>query len=152
MSDFGKALFSGSKFLFWAIVPLVSLFGLLLLNSLINFLITAQWHGALLVAILEGAFVLLGVSLWNPKRFWVASRVLTAIVFLVTLTFFLSQVLFGEKSLKSLTMWEIISGEPPADILRGFIFVGVPCLLYTGWGLWEFKEIKDMYLRKQINK
>lgn len=142
MSDFGKTLFSGSKFLFWAIVPLISLFGLLLLISLITLLINEQWRSASVVALLEFSFVLLGLSLWSPKKFWVASRLLTAIVFLFMLLWFLDEVVFGEKSLRSLTVWELIKGDPPANVLKGFIFVGIPCLLYTCWGLWKFKELK----------
>lgn len=58
------------------------------------------------------------------------------------LVWFLDEVVFGEKSLKNLTVWELIKGDPPANVLKAFVFVGIPCLLYTCWGIWKFKELK----------
>jgi len=142
MSDFGRALFSGSKFLFWAIVPLISLIGLLLLNALFTFSVAGEWRVVFLIVLLELSFVLLGVSLWNPKKFWIASRALTAVVFLVILALLLHQIMFGERSLLSLTTLEMINGDPPANIFKAFLFVGIPCFLYTCFGLWKLREVK----------
>jgi hypothetical protein len=145
VSDFGKTLFSGSRFLFWAIVPLISLFGFLLLPSIITEIENRKWLIAAVDATLVFSFVVLGFSLWNPKRFWLATRLVTAIVFVTVLVIFFSEVVFGEKSLRSLSVWEIINGEPPSNVFKAFIFVGIPCLLYTCRGIWGFKELRNRH-------
>src|SRR4051794_8841077 len=119
MSGFGNTLFSGSRFIFWSLGPVLLLGGL-------AFLGLAAWPppGAGLTsrigAALLGLFCLICVPvLYNPARFWVASRVVTGTVFLAYLAYFISD---------------------PLKATRGLLVIGLPCLWWTLFGRFSLRH------------
>lgn len=123
--NFGEALFSGSRFIFWALSPFLLLFAAVMT-------LTSDWASpvsTILVVACDAVSVLLILALYSPKRFWWAARGATAIVFLAYAEFLVETLL-------SPTRWRIgpPSSESPITALKGFSVIGIPCLLYTVLG------------------
>lgn len=121
MSVVIKHLSSGSRFLFWGIVPLG---GLML--GLVTFM-THDWTltRALVFGVLDLTFLLLALALYNPKRFsWVLGIVLM-LIFLWYCFYVVDQFFFSGHPVR----WPSSQGEvSPINALRGLLFIGLPAL------------------------
>jgi hypothetical protein len=125
VSQFGKTLFSGSRFIFWTLAPFLILFAILTPLSITG------WNATrvVLIIVLDAAALLLVVGLYNTKRFWWALRGVTAIVFFAYLGYLIDELIYGHITLKGL-----LSGDSPLEVIRTFVGVGIPCVLYTLMG------------------
>jgi hypothetical protein len=71
------------------------------------------------------------VTLIDAKRFWWGMRLVTFIIFATYLSYLLYEFAWSGKVLEITTS----RGEAsPFNSVLGFLFFGVPCLLYTFWG------------------
>jgi Ca2+/Na+ antiporter len=127
MSEFGKTLFSGSRFLFWTMASVIGIF-LITMPFLIP-----EWTPAVIGLMVS--FYLAGIALLlalvNPSRFAWAKRVLTSVVFLAYLVYAVTELRENQ--------WQL--GRPgsqsdanPVNALRGLIIIGIPCLVFTCLG------------------
>jgi hypothetical protein len=121
MARFGDVLFSGSRFIFWALCPFLVFFivGMPLL-------VDDWWPwSSFLVFMLDAIAALFLLALYDVKRFWWAARATTAVVFLLCVLLFVHDVLEGKP-------WRF--GARPGNLvgeLLGLLTVGLPCLRYT---------------------
>lgn len=117
MSRFGITLFSGNHFMFWSLGPILLVSGLILLGLAVWVFPSGGQTSRLGIAFL-GLFCLLCVPvLYDPIRFWLASRVVTGVVFLAYLWYFISEWLWHSS--------DFGLGKPR----------GVPTPLNATWGL-----------------
>lgn len=134
MNDFGKTLFSGSRFIFWSLAPFLILFAIVMPFSV------AGWTATkiILVGSSDIAALLLVLGLWNPNRFGWALRGVAAVVFGICLTAVIEELFFSGKRF---TVGEIVSGDAQPGALKGFVFLGTSCLVYTLFG--EFSSVRE---------
>ena|SRR2546430_6590438 len=134
MSRFGQTLFSGSRFTFWSLAPILALSAVLL-----PFL-AGKWtvSSFFFVVPIEALFVALILALFNPQRFWWATRSVTGIVFCLYLDYAIEEVFLSGKG------WEVGFGSraeaSPLNAILGFIVIGLPCLWYTLFGRFSLKR------------
>lgn len=133
MPIFGQALFGGSPFIRWTVGPLVIAF---LLGM--TFVIT-DWN--LKVALMIAGFYALGIplviGLFIPRYGRVAFRAVASLVFLV-----FSVCLFLELREHN---WRFVGSKSPGDpspvsMLRGFIIVGLPSLIFAIRGRFTWRN------------
>lgn len=124
MSQFGETLFGGSRFIFWALAPFLVAFMILMP------LLTTSWNMTRIILLLgmEAISLLLLVGLYNPRRFWWALRGVALLVFCSYLAYLIDGL---RQHGDQLNFRSFLSGEPVWDIIKAFIGVGIPCLLYT---------------------
>lgn len=93
MSKFGEVLFSGSRFIFWALSPFLLLF------AVVMPLMMDSWSAAsiVLVSALDASALLLVLMLFDSKRFWWAGRGVTGIVFLAFLAYLADEIQSGKR-------------------------------------------------------
>jgi hypothetical protein len=139
MSHFGKTLFNGSRFIFWALGPVLTLFAIVLP------LYIPKWsiETAIVVIGVDAGVILLVVGLYNTKKFWWALRGVTAIVFFAYLAYLLDEFIRGHFTLAGL-----FTGDLPVEVLKTFIQIGIPCLLYALIG--KFSRTKSEGRVEQI--
>jgi hypothetical protein len=137
MGEFGKTLFSGSKFIFWALAPFIVIF-LLMMTILMPILIPKWnlWIGILIaVAWVVGISLIIGMS--NPTRFSWAFRIVTAMVFVL----YLGYALYELKEHNWRLVRPYSTGESnPVNALLGLTIIGIPCLIYTILGRLTFRR------------
>jgi hypothetical protein len=125
LARFGEVLFSGSRFVFWALSPCLLAFAVALP------LLTSSWplESILLVSVLSGTSLLLVLALYDLKRFAWAGRSATAIVFVAYVAFLVDEIHKGDP-------WRFAprSDGSPLDALLGLVVIGLPCLRYTVTG------------------
>ena len=125
MSNFGKTLFGGSKFIRWTLSPLLLLFAILM-----PFLIE-KWTliAGILMAGMELACVALLMGFWLPSNIghW-AFRVLAGVVFLAYAGYLICEFFFSDAPFK---LAENRGETSPLNAMLGFIFIGLPCLWYS---------------------
>jgi hypothetical protein len=119
---FGDVLFNGSRFIFWALSPILLLFVLYMTFTEDTWSATS----VVLISSLDVSALLLILMLYNRKRFWWAGRGVTGIVFVAYLAYFGAELLSGKR-------WRLgpESETTPLNALLGLIFIGLPCLRYT---------------------
>jgi hypothetical protein len=120
---YGKALFSGSKFVFWSLTPFVILFAVAMTFT------NRDWAPTdiVFIVICDLSSLLLILGLWDPRRFHWAHRSVTGAVFGAYLLYLIDG-LWGGKG------WNPPSSrsEPaPLNALFGLLVIGVPCLMHT---------------------
>jgi uncharacterized membrane protein len=120
MSKFGKTLFSGSRFIFWSLTPVLALCAVVLP------LVVREWNATSVfwVISIEILLVTLILSLYSPVRFRWASRFVTAIVFCAYLAYVIDEIFWSGKSLMD-------TEASARNAILGFIVIGLPCLWYT---------------------
>lgn len=133
MSKFGKTLFSGSRFIFWSLVPVLALLALVLPFLVRDWNVTSIFW----VTSIEILLATLCFSLQNPVRFRWASRCVTAIVFCGYLAYLIEEVFLSGKNLMDDGGR---SDASPANAISGFIAIGLPCLWYALRGRFTFKS------------
>lgn len=133
MSKFGKTLFGGSRFIFWALAPVLLFCGVSL-----PFLV-AEWTASrvIFVSLAEALLFSLVLGLYDPLRFRWASRCVTGVVFCAYLAYAVDVVfLSGESAAGN-------PGASSASSLRssvaGFVAIGLPCLWYTIFGRFSLR-------------
>ena len=131
VNQFGKTLFSGSRFIFWSLSPCLVLFAIVMPLSI------TEWNVAriILVTVMDVAALLLVIGLYNTKKFWWALRVVTAIVFCGYLMLLIDELLHGDTTINRL-----LRGDSPVEVIKTFIGVGIPCILYTLLGRFSRRE------------
>jgi hypothetical protein len=134
MNDFGKTLFSGSRFIFWSLAPVLILFTIVMPLSMTGWTATK----IILVSASEIAALLLVLGLWNPNRFRWALRGVAAVVFGVCLTAVIEELFFSGKRF---TVSEIVSGDAQLGALKAFVFLGTSCLVYALFG--KFSSVRE---------
>src|SRR5262245_9888655 len=124
MARFGEKFASGSRFIFWGIVPL----GALLLALMA--VTTRDWNTTriLIIGGMDVTFLFLALGLYDPRRFSWALRSVMGIVFLFYCWYVVDQVVFSGHPWR----WPGSRGEvSPFNAVRGLVFIGIPALLYT---------------------
>lgn len=118
MPKFAQQLFSGSRFIFWALAPFLVAFAV----GLPLFMVS-DWTlvDAIFVAALSGSCLALVMILWNPARFAWLGRTLCALVFLASAWHVADEAL-----------------QRPTDNLRDatrlFVVIGIPAGLFALFG------------------
>jgi len=124
-------LFSGSRFLFWLLAPLLLAF------TVLTAVFRPRWSVGSAAAIggLDLLAVLMILALYNPKRFQWAGRAATGLVFLAFLVYLVDEIGSGHS-------WHFgPHSEPsPLNALLGLLIIGVPCLRYTLVGRFGRKQ------------
>jgi len=133
MSDFGKKLFGGSRFIFWTLAPVLILFAVgmpCLLTDWEPIKVTLTFTLALTA-------LLLALGLWNPIRFRWVLRSVTGIVFLIFVAYFIEEAFFNKDSFG---VPGSRSESNPLNAFFGLLFIGLPCLVYTIFGQFDFRQ------------
>jgi hypothetical protein len=130
--SFGETAFSGSRFIFWCISPLLLLCGLGVP------LMLEDWNPTkVIVAVGWSACCLLAIpALYDARRFWWAARGVTAIIFACYLSYLIFEVFMSGKSF-ALTRR---SDASPFNSLLGFVIIGLPALWYTCFGRFTLRK------------
>jgi hypothetical protein len=154
---FGRTLFGGSRFLFWAIAPLLVLFGAVMAS------LVSDWtsRGGVLVAALIAAALLLLLQLYDHVRFHWAGRVLAGSVFLAYAAYFIDALATKGFFTPSVAR----RGETSAiSALVGLLVIGVPAGLYALFGRWSLSrpssdaadvvapEMEDVWFDESLRK
>jgi len=129
MRGVGKALFSGSRFVRWTLLPCIAL------SALVLGLDSSSWtpENAGKFAGIELGHVLLFLAIGWPERFRWAGRVLGAVVFLACAAFLV----------RDLTKHPVDAPGTETDVWRGvkaMLVFGVPSLWYAARGRFGFGE------------
>jgi hypothetical protein len=117
---FKENVFSGSRFLFWGVVPLGSL--LLLAMQFADERASFGWQ----FWVVDGVFVLFAVGLWNPTRFRWALRIICSLVFVSYVAYVLHDVAQERKNL--------------FRSLAGLFLIGVPAGTYAALGSFSLRH------------
>ena len=123
---FGDVAFSGSRFIFWCVAPVLAICAIgvpLLVDEWtpLKIVLSAAWALGCLAAIL---------ALYNARRYWLAARGVTGIIFLGYLAYVIDQVLLSGKPIEPTRR----SDASPWNSILGFIIIGLPALWYTLFG------------------
>jgi hypothetical protein len=132
VNQFGRTLFSGSRFIFWSLAPFLVLFAVVMPLSITEWNVTR----VILITVMDAAALLLVIGLYNTKRFWWALRGVTMIVFFGYLAMLIDELIHGDTTVKGL-----LRGESPLEVIKTFIGVAIPCLLYTLLGRFSRREV-----------
>jgi hypothetical protein len=136
MTEFGKTLFGGSRFIFWSLAPAIVIF-----LVAIPFLVP-KWTSGIVLMLM--AFWIVGVALilgmLNPSRFGWAFRVVGAMVFLIYVAYALAELVEHN--------WKLIRprsrGEAnPVNALIGLVVIGGPALMYAVLGRFSLRKEED---------
>src|SRR5207245_11501508 len=130
--SFGDVAFSGSRFIFWCLAPVLFLCGVglpLMLDDWtpLRVMLTAAWSVGCLAAIF---------ALYDSRRFPWAARTVTAIIFLAYLAYLIDQLVFSGKPLEPTRRSE----ASPWNSFWGFIIIGLPALWYTILGRFSLRK------------
>ena len=137
MSNFGKGLFGGSRFIFWCLGPLCLLCGVGCIIGALFAFASKDLKAAITLTLLGALGVCIFLALLNIKKFLWAARVVTGIVALCYVLYF-AETYFIEK--QSLTPSARKSAATPWNAIMGFLFIGVPCLWFTIRGRFGSEE------------
>ena len=121
MTNPENKLFSGKRYMFWAIVPIG---GLMVLSM--NIYVNDTTSAKIVTGLIDVIFVAFAFSLWNPKEFVWAIRFVgfsTFLAYSCSIIYFL--FLIPKQDQASLRE----SGATLFNAIRGFVFIGIPGLL-----------------------
>jgi hypothetical protein len=127
---FGDIAFSGSRFIFWCLAPVLFLYGVgLLLDDWtpLKVILTAAWSVGCFAAIF---------ALYDARRFPWAARTMTGIIFLVYLGYLIDQLVFSGKPLEPTRRSEASAWNG----IVGFIVIGLPAFWYTTLGRFSLRK------------
>lgn len=128
MSNFGQGLFSGSRFIFWCLGPLCLLCGLGCLIGAPFAFAAKDLKAAIALALLGVLGVCFFLALLDLKKFLWAARIVTGIVALCYVLYFVDTYFVGQQPL---TPSARKSEATPWNAIMGFLVIGVPCLWFT---------------------
>jgi hypothetical protein len=122
---FGEIAFSGSRFIFWCLAPVLGVCAgvpLLLDDWNITKIIAATgWSACCILAI---------PAIFDSQRFWWAARGVTAIIFFCYLSYLITEAVLSGGSFTPTRR----SDASPYNSVIGFIIIGLPALWYTLFG------------------
>jgi len=137
-----KVLFSGSRFIFWTLAPILVLFAFSF-----PFLIV-EWSPMViaLVVVLDAIALLLAVGLYNPQRNECALRMITGLVFTAYLAYLVVEIRSGKPLLLTGSHGE----ESLRNALLGLLLIGWPCIKFTlsGFDGWK-QEDEDREVERE---
>src|SRR5215813_1061435 len=129
-----RPLFGGSRFIFWALAPVLILF------AIVMPLIVQKWTPVSItaVALLDSCALLLAFGLYNPSKNEWALRCVTGIVFVAYLAYLVEEIREG----KPLRLWGTQGEESLRNALLGLILIGWPCIKFTlsGFDGWKHEH------------
>ena len=135
-ASFGRTLFGGSRFVFWAITPCILLF-LIVMPFLVP-----HWNSQIIGMLL--AFWVIGIALilgmFNPVRFGWALRIVSGVVFVAYAAYLVAELMEGNGKL---TMPGSRGEANPVNAILGLLVIGFPALMYTLSGRFTFKRGKE---------
>jgi hypothetical protein len=137
MTTFGRTLFGGSRFIFWCVGPLVLLCGLGCAICAPFALASKDWKAGTALVLLGVCGICLFLGLLNRKRFLWAARVVTGIIALCYVLYFV-ETFFFEK--QALAPPQKRSEATPWNAIMGFIVIGLPCIWFTIRGRFRSEE------------
>ena len=125
IANLGEHLASGSRFLFWGIVPVGTLL-IVLLN------ISVEWNfkRRILVGLIDLTFILLALGLYNSKKFSWALRLMMLIIYGAYCAFVVDSIFFSPHR----------GWSEPINALHGLVVIGIPALLYATRGFASHKK------------
>lgn len=123
---FGDVAFSGSRFVFWCTAPVLALAAVGA-----PFLIR-DWtpQKVALVGAASTACVLAIFAIYDARRFRLAARSLTGLIFLAYLGYLVEELVFTDKPLQPTRHGE----ASPWNSILGFVVIGLPCLWHSVLG------------------
>ncbi len=125
MGVFSQTLFGGSRFIRWALSPFVLLFAVLMPLLIDEWTLTRVG----VVGALELMCLALLAGFWLPARVGHAAfRVLAALVFLAYTVYIINEFLLADARFTPFGPRGEVS---PLNALLGFLFIGLPCLLFA---------------------
>jgi hypothetical protein len=136
MTQLGRTLFGGSRFVLWALAGPLTLFAVGL-----PFLID-NWTPKVvaIVVTLIAASLLLLVALAAPQRFRWAGRSTAAIVFGIYVWYAIEEWFVSNHPFRII---EPVSKASPRNALLGLIVIGGPALLYAVLGRFTIQKEED---------
>jgi hypothetical protein len=138
MSLFGKVAFSGSRFIFWSLAP-VLLACAFLLPFLVKPATTA--NQCAVTGGLEAFIFLLLFGLYDPQRYWWALRVVATTVFAAYVLYFIHEAFILRTPFK---LFERPGAASSTHALLGLIVIGLPCLRYAILGRWTWRKEEEI--------
>ena len=138
MSRFGNTLFSGNRFIFWSLGPVLLVSGLTFVGLAV-WVFPSGGQVSRLGTTLIGLFCLLCVPvLYDPTKFWLAGRVVTAVVFLSYLWYCISEWVWHSDAIGLVKP----RGMPtPLNATLGLLVIGLPCLWWTLFGRFSLRKL-----------
>lgn len=137
MSKFGKTLFSGGRFIFWTLAPILFIVGI----SLPLFMSDWTKERMILIIIMELIIIFMILALYKPDKFKWAARFVTGGVFIAYSGYVIDMIFIKDKPI---TFFGPSSEATPRNALLGFIVIGIPCLIYTLFGRFTIRpEIEN---------
>jgi hypothetical protein len=128
---FGDIAFSGSRFIFWCLAPILGACAAvpLLLDdwNTTKVIAAAGWSACCTLAI---------PAIYDSRRFWWAARGVTAINFFCYLSYLISEAVLSGGSFTPTRR----SDASPYNSVVGFIVIGLPALWYTLFGRFTFRR------------
>lgn len=129
--SFGEAAFSGSRFIFWCLAPvlLACAVGLPLMLTEwtpTKVIVTIGWSSACILAI---------PALYDSRRFWWAARALTFIIFASYAEYLVYEMFSSGKGFGPTRRSE----ASPWNSVWGFVIIGFPALWYTIFGRFSLR-------------
>jgi hypothetical protein len=138
MSQFGEKFFSGSRFIFWSLAPVLIGFAALL-TAVLPLESTRYGIAVGLIWILCLSLV---IGLYDPIRFRWALRVVTGIVFGLYAIYVVEE-LWKYFVLDTGRLTSNRSTPSVVTSLLGFIVIGVPCFIFTVKGRFGWSKAID---------
>jgi hypothetical protein len=130
-----RALFSGSRFIFWSLGPILVLFAL----SFPFLIVTWSGTTVAIVVVLDAVALLLAIGLYNPRRNEWALRMITGLVFVAYLAYVVAEVRAGKPLLLTGSHGE----ESLRNALLGLVLIGWPCIKFTFSGFDGWKQADE---------
>lgn len=132
----GDVVFGGSRFIFWALAPLLLISGIttpFLLDDWnpTKIIVTAAWCVCSLLAI---------PAIYDARSFWWAARGVTGIIFLAYLAYVVDEFFLDDGDD---TFTGARSETNPLNAVLGLAIIGLPCLWYTLLGRFRLRPIEE---------
>ena len=137
MSQFGNTLFSGSRFLFWALCPI-------LLSFAVVMPLVVEVKGIfqnIALYTMSATAVFLSLGLFNPIKFKWALRLVSGIVFCTYVAYLASEIIEYSNGTGSLSSDRATPSVLTA--LAGFIVIGYPSFKFMLLGRLSWQEVEE---------
>ena len=133
-----KLLFSGSRFIFWALAPFLLLFAIVLPLTIVDW----NQKRVVLVALLDLLAVLLAFGLYNPRPNEWALRMVTGLVFVGYASYVVLELYAGAPLKLAGTRGEVSL----RNALLGLLVLGWPCIKFTlqGFDAWKSEHVEQL--------
>jgi hypothetical protein len=129
-----RVLFRGSRFIFWALAPVLIL-GALVLSASVDYSSPIRLS---VVVFADSIALLLVLGLHNPRRNQWALRCVTGLVFAAYMAYLVEEIREG----KPLRLVGTRAQESLRNAILGLIVIGWPCIKFTLMGLdgWRHQD------------